>query len=216
MLAEKTRRRTLAGYDIWIAQAAGLSVDREALAGLGLAELGLAPGGLQAGGLKLEGLCLGRTDLGQPVLLAANGRSLSCSVSFTSLGGQLWVAVSAAPGLGVDVTAAAEFAPPYPEDRVFAPGERLAALDLCPVAPADALSLLWSLKEAAAKALGTGFHRVEPIELIAAAFQPTPQGLVCEVRAPVMILPAIAERLPGGWLSVAVTGGSEPEHDGVE
>lgn len=204
MLTEMARRRTVAGCDIWIARAASPDADRPTLMALALAELGLEPQGL-----RTECPCLGRTSLGRPVPLAADGRRLGFGVSFSHLHGQLWAAVSAAPGLGLDAACAAEFAPPYPEQRVFAPQERQAVLVLCS-GRLDALSLLWSLKEAAAKALGTGFHRVEPIELTAAAFQPTPQGLACEVRAPAMTLPAFAERLPGGWLSIAVAGGLAP------
>jgi len=210
MLAEKARFRTLAGCDIWIGRVGSLAFDRAALAGLGLAELGLTSTDPATLGLKL-----GRSSLGRPLLLAVDGTPLGFSVSYTSLAGQLWAAVSAAPGLGVDAASAAEFVPPYPEDRVFTPEERRAALAFCPEVP-DALSLLWSLKEAAAKALGIGFNRVEPIELTAAVFQPTLQGFACEVRAPALILPALAERLPNGWISVAVAGGLKPEHYGVE
>lgn len=195
------QRRSVAGRDIWLAE----GLDRERLAALALAGLGL-----DAPGLRLE-----HDGLGRPWAADEGGLPLPALLSFSRLGkradgdgpeGRLWAAAMRAEdafGLGLDVAAPEEFAPPYPVARAFAPEELAAARELG-LAGQDALALLWSLKEAAAKALGTGFHRVEPLELCVRNFCQTPEGLACEVHGPMNILPALAERLPRGWLALAL------------
>jgi hypothetical protein len=203
MRALPFRRRTLVGQDIWLADSD--APDRERLAAQVLESLGL----------PAEGWSLGHDALGRPLLLDSAGAELPARLSFSRLGkraeangpeGRQWAAAMRAEdaaGLGLDVAAPEEFAPPYPVARAFAP-EELAAAHGSGLAGQDALALLWSLKEAAAKALGTGFHRVEPLELCARNFRQTPEGLACEVHGPVNILPALAERLPCGWLALAL------------
>ena len=102
--------------------------------------------------------------LGRPHLLL--GESPGPAVSFSEGGGKLWAALCGdGSDIGIDVAGTDEFQGEYPLHRVFQPAELEHALRLAGGDLAAAAALLWSIKEAAVKALGCGFHLVEPRQI---------------------------------------------------
>jgi phosphopantetheinyl transferase len=103
-------------------------------------------------------------QLGRPHLLV--GGFPGPAVSFSESGGKVWAALcDDESDIGIDVAGTDEFQGEYPFHRVFQPAEldhasRLTGGDL-----AAASALLWSIKEAAVKALGCAFHLVEPRQI---------------------------------------------------
>lgn len=99
--------------------------------------------------------------LGRPHLLLGGIRGPA--ISFSQGGGKVWAALCGDEcEIGIDVAGADEFRRGYPFHRVFHPQElqdsmRLAGGDL-----GMASALLWSAKEAVAKALGCAFHLLDP------------------------------------------------------
>ena len=107
------------------------------------------------------------------------------------------------PELGIDVTGPEDFADPYPDPRVYAPGELDTGQRYSSSVP-EARALLWSLKEAAAKALGTGFHRVEPVELeVEDLRQAGKHFLTCQITSPQGSLSALTSCANGMRVAVA-------------
>jgi len=102
--------------------------------------------------------------LGKPRLLL--GKYEGPAISFSEGGGRIWAALCGdESGIGIDVAGHDEFKREYPFDRVFHPQELQHALRLARGELEKALALLWSVKEAAAKALGSGFHLVDPRQI---------------------------------------------------
>jgi phosphopantetheinyl transferase len=99
--------------------------------------------------------------LGRPQLLL--GECEGPAISFSEGGGKIWAALCGDESdIGIDMAGADEFPKEYPVHRVFNAQEIRHAL-----MPADgdvqkASALLWSIKEAAIKALGCAFHLVDP------------------------------------------------------
>ncbi len=146
---------------------------------------------------------LGHNGLGRPLAFASSGQPLQVGLSFSRYAGWLWTAASLTPELGIDVTGPEDFADPYPERRVYAPGE-LDAGQQYSSSIFEARALLWSLKEAAAKALGTGFHRVEPLELeVENLRQADKHFLACQITSPQGSLNALAGCANGMRVAVA-------------
>jgi hypothetical protein len=103
--------------------------------------------------------------LGRPDLRVGGFRGPA--ISFSEGGGSVWAALSGDDSdVGIDVAAAAEFSGDYPVHRVFHPEELRHGLRLADGDQANACALLWSVKEAAVKALGCGFHRVDPLQVM--------------------------------------------------
>jgi hypothetical protein len=132
--------------------------------------------------------------LGRPELLVDGVRGPA--ISFSEGGGSLWAALSGDDSeVGIDVATAAEFPAGYPVHRVFHPEELRHGLRLAHGDAAHACALLWSVKEAAVKALGCGFHRMDPLQIRvypAAEEAPTGDGgYIFPVELP-------ASGLPGG------------------
>ena len=100
--------------------------------------------------------------LGKPGLLS--GAERGPAISFSEGGGRLWAALSGDVDfeIGIDVAGFQEFQGSFPFHRVFQAEELRLALELAHGEPAAAAALLWSVKEAAVKALGCAFHLVEP------------------------------------------------------
>lgn len=85
------------------------------------------------------------------------------SISFSEAGGNLWAAVCGDPSdIGIDEAGTDEFPKEYPVRRVFDQLELQQALTWTRGDQKKASALLWSIKEAAVKALGCAFHRVDP------------------------------------------------------
>jgi phosphopantetheinyl transferase (holo-ACP synthase) len=88
------------------------------------------------------------------------------AISFSTAGEEVWAALCGdGSDIGIDVAASAEFQEGYPLHRVFHEQELQPALELASGNPARAAALLWSIKEAVAKALGCAFHLVDPRDI---------------------------------------------------
>ncbi|MBI4859595.1 MAG: 4'-phosphopantetheinyl transferase superfamily protein [Candidatus Riflebacteria bacterium] len=138
--------------------------------------------------------------MGRPALLV-DGRA-GPAVSFTRSGGLLRAALAHVHGLGIDLADDAEFAGDYPRHRAFGPAEL--ALALAGVGGGMAAALLWAVKESVVKALGSGFHGVEPRAVAVGSIAPRHDGLVCGVRVDGRAGPIVAwaRREPSGWFAL--------------
>jgi len=104
-----------------------------------------------------------KTRLGKPFLEIDGCQAPS--ISFSYHGERVWGAMCEFPyQCGIDVAAASEFDGRFPMKRVFLPKEIAAAAQITG-REESAAALLWSSKEAVAKAVGCGFHLVEPIQI---------------------------------------------------
>jgi phosphopantetheinyl transferase len=105
-----------------------------------------------------------RGPLGRPQLLLGEDRGPA--ISFSEGGGHVWAALCGDQSdIGIDVAGTDEFQKGYPVHRVFHAQELQHALSLAGGELANASALLWSIKEAVVKALGCGFHLVDPLQL---------------------------------------------------
>ncbi|WP_338667718.1 4'-phosphopantetheinyl transferase family protein [Pseudodesulfovibrio methanolicus] len=146
-----------------------------------------------------QGFSLVRGKLGAPKLI---GKTPPPAISFTTSGETLWCAVSLSRGLGIDVACPEEFMQPYPVPRVFDPTE-IKLTETFVHDPLSRLALLWSLKEAVAKALGTGFNTVDPGELTATALYEKDDKLSGTIATPKGELPIVAVPVNNCWLALA-------------
>ncbi len=118
----------------------------------------------QAAAVEALPIRLVRGLLGRPHLLL--GKYPGPAVSFSESGGKVWAALCGDESdIGIDVAGADEFQGEYPLHRVFLPAELEHAAKLAGGDLAAAAALLWSIKEAAVKALGCAFHLVEPRQI---------------------------------------------------
>lgn len=159
-----------------------------------------------------------RGMLGRPCLLL--GEYQGPAISFSEGGGKIWAALSGDDSdIGIDVAASDEFQSEYPFHRVFHPDELHHALRLNEGDLEMASALLWSVKEAVVKALGSAFHLVDPLQIIV---YPSAGGAIAEdggytfpvglsgkalVRFPLTAGQALlVHSLPQGraWLSIAL------------
>jgi len=102
--------------------------------------------------------------LGRPHLLL--GEHPGPAISFSTAGEDVWAALCGDESdIGIDVAGSAEFQEGYPVHRVFHAPELHQALELAGGDLAKAAALLWSVKEAVAKALGCAFHLVDPRDI---------------------------------------------------
>ena len=105
-----------------------------------------------------------RGPLGKPHLLV--GTSRGPAISFSECGGKVWAALCGDESeIGIDVAGTDEFQGDYPVHRVFHAHELQQASLLSGGDAAMASALLWSIKESVVKALGCGFHLVDPREI---------------------------------------------------
>jgi phosphopantetheinyl transferase len=102
--------------------------------------------------------------LGRPYLLLEEHRGPA--ISFSTAGENVWAALCGDQSdIGIDVAESAEFQEGYPMHRVFHAPELHQALELAGGDLAKAAALLWSIKEAVAKALGCAFYLVDPRDI---------------------------------------------------
>jgi phosphopantetheinyl transferase (holo-ACP synthase) len=88
------------------------------------------------------------------------------AISFSEGGGRVWAALCGDESdIGIDVAGTDEFHTGYPFHRVFHPQELQHALRSADGDLEKASALLWSVKEAVVKALGCGFHLVDPRQI---------------------------------------------------
>jgi hypothetical protein len=140
------------------------------------------------------------TAMGQPRLML-EGRP-GPAVSFSQAAGRRWAALAPAGQVGVDVALPAEFEASYPWARAFRAPELAWARRLTGGNIAGAGALLWALKEAAVKALGVGFHLLDPLAV--EVFSPRLwQGWIRVSVRTGRILSAWARPEAGGWLALA-------------
>ena len=140
------------------------------------------------------------TALGQPRLFL--GGQPGPAVSFSQAAGRLWAALTSTGQVGVDAALPSEFEAGYPIARAFRDAELDWARPLSGGATAGAAALLWALKEAAVKALGVGFHFLDPLTVEAVRPRPWQGWVQVSVKAE-RILPAWARPAGGGWLAIA-------------
>jgi len=134
------------------------------------------------------------------------GKGSFPAVSFSTSGSHQWAAVAWVDGLGVDMACPREFDPPYPVARVFGQSEIRMAKKVG-VEGTSGYALLWSLKEAVVKALGTGFNGVDPGELTAVGLRVTEQGIEAEVRVAEIQLHVLAIPVDSCWLAFSICKG---------
>jgi 4'-phosphopantetheinyl transferase superfamily len=156
--------------------------------------------GQETGGASRP-LTLETTVLGQPLLLFQG--QPGPSISFSRAAGRLWAAMTPAGQVGLDLALPSEFEESYPWARAFGPAELAWARPLNRGNAARAAALLWALKEAAVKALGVGFHLVDPLAVAALNPRPWQGGVRVSVQAG-RILPAWAWPEAGGWLAISL------------
>lgn len=137
---------------VWYAAAADNSILRADLLGRILERSALC--GRQ--GMRSIRVEYGR--LGRPFIRASGPAEIG--VSFSHLSGRLWAAVSDVNGVGIDASHPGEFTGGYPLARIAESAELAVATRLTGTS-ASAAALLWAVKEAAVKASGQGFHRVD-------------------------------------------------------
>jgi phosphopantetheinyl transferase len=102
--------------------------------------------------------------LGRPQLLL--GEYGGPAISFSEGGGKVWAALCGDESeIGIDVSEDDEFKGEYPYRRAFHAQELQHALRIAGGDLEKASALLWSIKEAAVKALGCAFHLVDPLEI---------------------------------------------------
>jgi phosphopantetheinyl transferase len=106
--------------------------------------------------------------------------------------------------IGVDVAYPVDFAGHYPFGRAFSPEELDWARALCPDDTARSAALIWSAKEAALKAIGTGFNFFDPLEVRVGPPLFGKRGIFLNVLAERRI--AVWAKAEGsGWISLALT-----------
>ena len=140
------------------------------------------------------------TALGQPRLFL--GGQPGPAVSFSQAAGRVWAAMTCTGQVGVDAAMPAEFEAGYPMARAFRPAELDWARPLSGGHTSNAAALLWALKEAAVKALGVGFHFLDPLAVEVLSPGPWQGGWRVLVQAG-RILPAWVRPEAGGWLAIA-------------
>jgi phosphopantetheinyl transferase (holo-ACP synthase) len=102
--------------------------------------------------------------LGKPQLLL--GECEGPAISFSEGGGRIWAALYGdTSDIGIDVAGTDEFSQEYPFQRVFNAQELQHAMGLASGDLNKAGAMLWSIKEAAVKALGCAFHLVDPQQI---------------------------------------------------
>ena len=112
------------------------------------------------------------------------GSSLPEEPSFsTSRGnGHLYGAMSGLGHVGCHYTARSEFEMNFPVGTAFLPEEWGRALNVQDQ-PESAAALLWSVKEAVVKALGTSFHYYDPLEFEVELMEARENGFLNIIRA---------------------------------
>jgi phosphopantetheinyl transferase len=162
--------------------------------------------------------------LGRPHLLVGGHRGPA--ISFSTAGEEVWAALCGDESdIGIDVAGSAEFQEGYPVHRVFHAQELHQALELAGGDLAKAAALLWSVKEAVAKALGCAFHLVNPRDIHAdpAAVEEGGPAFSVRLSGKALVRFPMADRRPitvrslpqaGAWLSIAAL--NCPRHRGQE
>jgi phosphopantetheinyl transferase len=166
-----------------------------------LRQLLAASAGQDSLDLRWQDLELSLGSLGEPLVIRDGLPVLS--VSFSQDGRRIWGALTGAGRVGIDVALASEFPPDYPLDRVFSQEEFDRTCTLLGGTLSRTAALLWSLKEAAVKALGVGFNYLSPREIIIRPGKPYQGGYLFEVDAGYLVK-TWARPEGKGWLALAL------------
>lgn len=115
-------------------------------------------------------------------------------------------------GLGIDAACGGEFEPGYPVERVFRP------LELEALRPflgrvghewSEVMAAAWACKEAAVKALGSGFHHFEPLDVTVQEVRDDGCDVALRVQARrdnrSWIVDSVLWPQAGVWIAVAVS-----------
>jgi phosphopantetheinyl transferase len=146
-------------------------------------------------------IILEKDFMGRPRLLVGDAKGPK--VSFCHACSRTWAAMYGGCGVGIDVAFPDEFQGDYPLERVFRQREFVWAREFCGDDPAQTAALLWSLKEAAVKALGCGFNLFDPLDIEAKPIRSFNSGLFFQVSAgrPLLVW---ARQAGFSWLSIAL------------
>ncbi|HMK33422.1 MAG TPA: 4'-phosphopantetheinyl transferase superfamily protein [Desulfomonilaceae bacterium] len=87
------------------------------------------------------------------------------SISFSHVPGITWAALCLDARIGIDVTQFHEFLEPYPFHRAFCEEEAACSIAAGAGPISTSAALIWSAKEAAVKAVGSGFHLLDPLHV---------------------------------------------------
>jgi hypothetical protein len=128
-----------------------------------------------------QGYRIEHDDLGRPILLL-RGQNYGPSLSFSYGPGRLYGAMAENGPIGLDFASPGDFTGRYPFHRVFSPGE-FQLLDHLGLEKSSLAALLWSVKEAAVKSRGSGFHLIDPLEVIILDFRLINHGFYFKVTA---------------------------------
>jgi hypothetical protein len=142
-----------------------------------------------------------RTPLGQP-LLFGDGMA-GPAISLSRVSGRLWGAVYGRQGVGIDVALRDEFIGTYPFHRAFGPNELTLATGCIGTDLPLAAAGIWAVKEAAVKAVGTGFHGFDPREVEVVSLEPGSGGYLSRARVGLPCPVWLAREGPG-WVAVAL------------
>lgn len=119
-------------------------------------------------------------SMGRPILLL--GKRRGPAVSFSHLGLKTWAALAVGEcAVGIDAACGSEFTGRYPFRRAFHDAELDAVSKEGAVEVADAAAAVWSVKEAAVKALGCGFWKVDPLDVHVGRWTRTGNGFLSMV-----------------------------------
>jgi phosphopantetheinyl transferase len=156
---------------------------------------------------------LRRDRLGKPRLVMDTREDLS--ISFTRIPGRSWSALCQGSQVGIDAAEFREFEGAYPLHRAFHDDDCLHATAAATGNLQEAAALLWSAKEAAVKAIGIGFHLIDPLEVRVRTILLNGHRSSLEVRLERRLEEKIADgasaisvrafRYRDGWISVALT-----------
>jgi phosphopantetheinyl transferase len=115
-------------------------------------------------------------SLGKPLLLIDG--SEGPAVSFAYERDTMWVAIGPeGSSVGIDAADSTSFTGSYPFHRVFHEGELELGGERKEIA-----ALMWSAKEAVVKALGCGFHLVDPLHVYVESCYGCQEGLLLKAR----------------------------------
>ncbi|MHC1745070.1 MAG: 4'-phosphopantetheinyl transferase superfamily protein [Syntrophobacteraceae bacterium] len=142
-----------------------------------------------------------RSPLGQPLLRVDGVPGPAMSMSRTP--GLLWGAVSAGPAVGIDVASRNDFVGRYPYHRAFGPEELTLATGCIGHDLPSVAAGLWAIKEAAVKAVGTGFHGFDPRDVRVRSLDARAGGYLSHVRVG-LTCPVWLSSEGAGWLALAV------------
>jgi phosphopantetheinyl transferase len=155
---------------------------------------------------------LSNDRLGRPRLVV-DGREHH-SISFTRLSDLIWGALSFGTLIGIDAADSRDFEGQYPFQRAFHEDEVRQGIMAGARGVSEAAALMWSAKEAAVKAIGVGFHLIDPKEVRARIARVSGErslmriDLGCRIQernwCDSEIIKVRACQRPGGWISIAL------------